>query len=575
MSMRSSPVDLAASRHVVERELRERAAHFTGLCARALLVTDVLVAAALWPGAGNARGVLVCGTGTLAVVLCAVLLLVHFRRPRLGAWLMTGGLFVVLAMNYWSAGVIDSAPGAGIALVIVLAAVTLGRAALLFFGASACVLVVGMTFAFESQMVTKEPIRGPPIQVAIGLAFVCVTTTILMTVLLRAHARAIEIALTAARERDAAQIRSLEAEKLEPIGRLASGVAHDFNNLLGVIRGVSDLLRVRLGEPDVALRLLDDLENATTSATLMTKRLLSLARQRSPGPRSSDLAVVASELAPLVARLVGETIEVVVKNESTLTWVNVSQSELEQVLLNLAVNARDAMPHGGSIYLTIRDGAADRVELIVSDTGQGMPKDVLESAFSPFFTTKGTGTGLGLVTVRDVIERAAGTLTVTSEVGRGTTFVVSIPRAKPSVPPELLSGAFPSRLLRGRVLLVEDHDLVRRTHARLLEGLGFEVTTAVDGVDALERIDGGASFDLIVSDWLMPRLGGLELAEELERRRSGAPFLLVSGDAENAPTRLESLSFPTAFLMKPCKKAVLESQIASLLGMKAAPPVSS
>lgn len=575
MNPRTAPADLAASRDVVERELRERGARFTGLSARALLIADVLIAAVLWPGAGAARGMLLFGTGTLAAVLCGVFLLVRFGRPRIGAWLMTGGFFVILATNYWTAGVIDSAPGACIVVVIVLAAVTLGRSALLIFGASSCVLVVGMTIALDSSLQGKTPIRGPPIQVAIGLAFVCVTTTILMTVLLRAHARAIETALIAARERDAAQIRSLEAEKLEPIGRLASGVAHDFNNLLGVIRGVSDLLRVRMGEPEIALRLLDDLENATTRATLMTKRLLSLARQRAPGPRSSDLAVVVGELAPLIARLVGEMIEVSVKSETTTTWVKVSQSELEQVILNLAVNARDAMPGGGRIDLAIRDGVGGKVDLVVSDTGEGMPKEVLDSAFSPFFTTKGTGTGLGLVTVRDVVERADGTLAVTSEVGRGTTFVVSIPAAEPLSS----SAARPVRpekqsKLRGRLLLVEDHDLVRRTHARLLEGLGFEVTSSVDGVEALERIDSGPAFDLIVSDWLMPRLGGLELAEELERRGSEVPFLLVSGDAENAPTRLQGLRFPTAFLMKPCTKVVLEAQIASLLGVQSAPSIS-
>jgi signal transduction histidine kinase len=567
MSSKHPPHDLAASYDVVERELRQRGARFTGVCAKALLAIDLAILIVLWPGAAEARGLLVLATGSMGLMLAFVLTLVHFGRARLGAWVMTGGHLAVLGLTYWNAGIIDPAPGASVLVVILLAAVTLGRKALLLFGGLACALVVGMAIYLGLSGATVPVVRGSPVQDALALSLVCIAATVMMWVLLRAHARAIEVALVAARERDLAQIRSLEAQRMEPIGRLASGVAHDFNNLLGVIRGVSDLLRVRMGEPEAALKLLDDLDNATTRATLMTKRLLSLARQRTLGPRSSNLSAVARELAPLLERLIGDQVDLIVQDEARSAQVSISQSELEQLILNLAVNARDAMPSGGRLEVTIRDGADNMVELVVVDTGVGMSDEVLASAFAPFFTTKGTGTGLGLVTVKDIVDRAGGRLEVKSQVNHGTTFTIQFPRAEEVSPfVERPSGNGPESKLRGRLLLVEDHDLVRRTHQRLLEGLGFRVTTAVDGVEALAHIDQGAQFDIIVSDWLMPRLGGLELAEELDRRQSRVPFLLVSGDVENAPARLETLHFPAGFVMKPCTTQVLEVQIGCLLG---------
>jgi signal transduction histidine kinase/CheY-like chemotaxis protein len=352
--------------------------------------------------------------------------------------------------------------------------------------------------------------------------------------------------------RDVSDRRRLEeqlrqAQKMEAVGQLAGGVAHDFNNLLVVILSSCDFLLEALPEGDPRRDDVQEIRHAGQRAARVVAQLLAFAR-KSPGhPVRTDLNTVVRGIENLVRRAIGENIEVSFALTSNPCPVRIDLGQLEQVILNLAVNARDAMPSGGRLHLETANGNAGEpdsgvaepgnpsVVLRVSDTGFGMTPDVLSKIFEPFFTTKerGKGTGLGLSTVFGIVQQANGKISVVSEPGKGSTFTVRLPVCGDQ--PAVESPSSPRHLLDGHdatVLLVEDEDGVRRVASRILSRHGFRVVEARDGAEALTRF-GERPVDLVVTDVVMPGMSGRELAARLQRDRPRLLVVFMSGYSDH------------------------------------------
>lgn len=359
-----------------------------------------------------------------------------------------------------------------------------------------------------------------------------------------------------------------QTQKMEAIGKLAGGVAHDFNNILTTILGLGELMRLDLGEGHPSLSDLDDILGAGARAAALTRQLLAFSRQQVLELRAVDLGEVVRGVERILRRTIGEdiTLEVRVADEPSTVFADVGQ--LEQVLFNLAVNARDAMPDGGRLTIetgtTTLDGAyceshpnveAGRyVTLRVRDTGVGIDQETLHRIFEPFFTTKpkGKGTGLGLATVYGIIAQSEGHITVESSLGRGTTFLVYLPRherpqAKGSTPP-------PAARLTGceTVLLVDDEETVRHVSASILRRYGYKVLEVRDVESAIRLCEAATPHvDLLLSDVVMPRMNGVDLAARLLCLRPQMRVLLMSGYARDASPRLNMQDRGLAFLPKP------------------------
>jgi len=358
-----------------------------------------------------------------------------------------------------------------------------------------------------------------------------------------------------------AQLR--QAQKMEAVGRLAGGIAHDFNNLLTAISGYSGLLLEVIDEGDPRRDDVEQIRVAADRATELTAQLLAFSRRGLVRPIAVDVHGVIREMQPMIERLIGEHIDLRVTLRADDPHVLTDRSQLEQLVMNLVLNARDAMPEGGR--LTVETEAleaaaawaqgltpATSVVLTVTDTGTGIADDVREHVFEPFFTTKGQagGGGLGLATVYATVRQAGGRIRLQSAPGRGTTVRIVLPISprgdEPSVPerqPDDIAE-FP-----GRVLLVEDEAAVRELVERILRRAGFEVTTAPDALVAIRTASDYGPFDLLVSDVVMPGMNGIELARELRAIRPDMRVLLISGYTEEAvgrvgPDGLDLLSKP-------------------------------
>jgi PAS domain S-box-containing protein len=365
--------------------------------------------------------------------------------------------------------------------------------------------------------------------------------------------------------RQEAQLR--QAAKMEAIGQLAGGIAHDFNNLLTVIGGNSQLAVARLPEEDVEGRAdLEAVVAAARRASDLTRQLLAFSRLQVLAPRVLDAAEIVDGVAPILRRLLGEHIELRVRAAGPAA-IRVDPTQLEQVILNLAVNARDAMPRGGhlSIATDVVEQTADDVAahperrvgrhvcLSVCDDGAGMDAATTERIFEPFFTTKpvGQGTGLGLATVYGIVKQLGGWIYVYSEVGRGTAFHVYFPCAAGA--PDSEQQAAPAELPRGseRILLVEDEPALRTFARRSLASLGYRVIEASDGESALAVLADAEPVDLLVTDVVMPGMLGTTLAERVARVSSGTRVLYVSGFPREALRRNDELADDARFLGKP------------------------
>jgi PAS domain S-box-containing protein len=369
-----------------------------------------------------------------------------------------------------------------------------------------------------------------------------------------------------------AQLR--QAQKMEAIGRLAGGVAHDFNNLLSVIIGYSDMLYEELGPAGHLRRRVEQIRGAADRAASLTRQLLAFSRQQMLSQRVLDLNTVIREISRLVERLVGEDVRVVLELEATLGSVKADGSQLEQVIMNLAVNARDAMPHGGRLVFRTRNSdlteSPDKrysvrpgqyVELEVTDTGCGMDGETLERIFEPFFTTKemGKGTGLGLATVYGIVKQSGGYIWAASQPNRGASFHILLPRVEesPDSPPESPTSAdLPGG--SGTILLTEDEDSLRELTAEFLREAGYHVLLARDGAEAYEiaREYEGA-IDLLLTDVVMPRMNGPALAEQLHHLRPATPVLFISGYSGEPYDTPHALGPGSQVLAKPFRREQL------------------
>ena len=339
-----------------------------------------------------------------------------------------------------------------------------------------------------------------------------------------------------------------QAQKIEAIGQLTGGVAHDFNNLLMVISGGLDMLD-RQTDPNRRRRLMDGMIQAAQRGASLTKQLLAFSRRQKLRPVPVDVATQIGGMRELLDRSLRGDVHVEFDFPEQLWPVEVDPGELELVILNLAVNARDAMPNGGTIIvrgenlpdLNEGDIAGDFVRLSVIDTGVGMSPEILSRVFEPFFTTKdiGKGSGLGLAQVHGFATQSRGAVRIRSEVGRGTSIELYLPRSfdVPSTERHLidLARVRPKKSNQGRILLVEDDDEVAALVGEMLDQLGYEVTRASSAAAALGALADGRSIDLVFSDIMMPGgMNGVELAREIKKRRNDVPVLLTSGYAEAA-----------------------------------------
>ena len=374
-----------------------------------------------------------------------------------------------------------------------------------------------------------------------------------------------------------------QAQKMEAFGQLAGGVAHDFNNLLTIINGYSDLLLGRLPPSDPSRMLVSEIHKAGERSAGLTRQLLAFSRQQVLAPRVLDLNVVVGDTASMLRRVIGEDVKLTTTTANGLWPVKADPGQIEQILLNLAVNARDAMPTGGK--LTIETGnvvldetyaashpdasAGAHVLLAVSDSGCGMSTAVLAKIFEPFFTTKGPGkgTGLGLATVYGIVKQSGGHIGVYSELGVGTTFKVYLPRAEHEAggPKSHPAIRMPPRGTE-TVLVVEDEEAVRTLTRQILQNAGYTVLEASSGVEALRVATGHpGTVHLLVTDVVMPGLGGQAAAERLAERHPGLRVLFVSGYTDDAVVRHGVLHDQVNFLQKPFTPAALAWKVREVL----------
>ncbi|HXG45519.1 MAG TPA: response regulator [Gemmatimonadales bacterium] len=384
-----------------------------------------------------------------------------------------------------------------------------------------------------------------------------------------------------------------QAQKMEAVGRLAGGVAHDFNNLLTVITSYADLLLEELALADPRRAEVEEIRKAAASAAALTRQLLAFSRQQVLEPRVLDVNAVVSAAQKLLKRLLGEDITLVTVLAPELGTVRADPGQLEQLIVNLAVNARDAMPEGGK--LTIETANADMDEayvrdhplarpgryvmLAISDTGVGMDEATQRRIFEPFFTTKeaGKGTGLGLATVYGIVKQSGGFIWVYSEPGHGATFKIYLPRVDEPVEGAPTS-AEPRELPRGTetVLLVEDAAAVRAVTRQILERLGYTVLEAPNGEVALHvATKHQGPLHLLLTDVVMPELGGRHLAEQLTALRPELRILYASGYTDDAVVRHGVLRPGTAYLQKPFTPELLARKVREVLDAPRGPAESS
>jgi PAS domain S-box-containing protein len=389
--------------------------------------------------------------------------------------------------------------------------------------------------------------------------------------------------LTDISERKALEEQFLHAQKMQAMGSLAGGIAHDFNNLLTVILGAAQIARASLEGTDAPETLRTDIEEVLAAgdrAAMLTGQLLAFSRRQVVQPRHFDGCDLVGGMGTMLRRLVGEQIRVETALPGSTVPLFADHGQLTQVLMNLAVNARDAMPEGGTLRINLRiDGApsgsplpdetlrGERFAVLsVSDSGTGIDPSVLPLIFDPFFTTKpvGQGTGLGLSTVYGIVTQLGGTVRVASTVGRGTTFDVYLPLAVGSVESVEAVVAAPASFEEQprTILLAEDEQGLRRVAARVLRAAGFSVILAENGEEALTAAAAHAgAIDLLVSDVVMPRLGGLDLASLLLRERPATRVLFMSGYPQDAGHGTPVSLANAAFLAKPFKPSDLVAAV--------------
>jgi two-component system, cell cycle sensor histidine kinase and response regulator CckA len=386
-------------------------------------------------------------------------------------------------------------------------------------------------------------------------------------------------------ERRALEQQLRQSQKMEAVGRLAGGVAHDFNNLLMVISGYSEFLLDRLG-PDPALRgPAQEIASAAVRATSLTRQLLAFSRKQMLAPKILDLNSVVTENLKMLNRMIGEDIELMMVPAADLGTVRADAGQIEQVIMNLAVNARDAMPAGGKLTIETSNVSLDEdyarfhaplrpgnyVMLAISDTGAGMDSETQSHIFEPFFTTKGPkGTGLGLSTVYGIVKQSGGYIWVYSEAGKGTTFKVYLPRVADTVeaPAQVAVPAESAATEPGTetVLLVEDETNLRYLARQFLEKQGYRVVEAADGAAAMQiAVAHEGMIHLLLTDVIMPGMNGRELAQRISEIRPNVKVLYMSGYTENVIGSNGTLDAGVRLLQKPFTLRDLKSKVREVL----------
>jgi two-component system, cell cycle sensor histidine kinase and response regulator CckA len=382
-------------------------------------------------------------------------------------------------------------------------------------------------------------------------------------------------------ERQALEEQLAQAQKMEAVGRLAGGVAHDFNNLLTVVLGSVELLLDALEPGHPAQPHAEEIRRAAERAAMLTRQLLAFSRKQILQPTVVDLNQVVSDATRMLRHLIGEDIELVTETVARNARVRADANQVTQLLLNLAINARDAMPHGGTLTLrtSLSSFAADYVQahpsvvpgeyvtLTVADTGHGILAEVMPHIFEPFFTTKppGLGTGLGLATTYGIVEQSGGHITVESQPGQGATFHVHLPRVGDELSPVSRPS---SAAMKGSetVLLVEDEPMVRQLAAVSLRARGYDVIEASNGSEALTRAtEQSGPIHLLVTDVVMPIMGGVELAARMVHDRPGMRVLYTSGYTDEPLSDGVSPGRTVAFLPKPYVGETLARRVREVL----------
>ena len=375
-----------------------------------------------------------------------------------------------------------------------------------------------------------------------------------------------------------------QAQKMEAVGRLAGGVAHDFNNLLMVIKGHTDLLQHGSAIPSQVMRKIEQIDRAADRATSLTRQLLAFSRMQVLQPRVMNLNTVVEEMGRLLPRLIGEDIELLIRPSADLGSIRADASQMEQIIMNLAVNARDAMPSGGRLRIETFNADLDDsytiahpivrsgryVLLAVTDTGTGMDPETQAHIFEPFFTTKeqGKGTGLGLATVYGVVKQSGGFIWVYSELGKGTSFKIYLPRVDQPVED---SGVPKSSAEAPRgtetILLAEDESDVREVAREFLESGGYTVIEAGNGAEALRLAAAHkGKIDLLVTDMVMPGMTGPELAGRLQKDRVNLCVIYMSGYSEQAAVEAAQSQVLTRLLTKPFSRTAFLRMVREVLG---------
>ncbi|HEX7490396.1 MAG TPA: ATP-binding protein [Candidatus Limnocylindrales bacterium] len=389
---------------------------------------------------------------------------------------------------------------------------------------------------------------------------------------------------------DGLDAQTAQAQRLEAIGLFAAGIVHDFNNMLTAIRGFAELAAAGLREDDPIRDDLDLVLSTSERASAVARHLLAFTRRQAPVLVDVDPAQVITDLAPLLGPMMGEDIDVALDLNSDHGWIRIDPTQFEQVVVNLAVNARDAMPAGGTVTIKVEDTdscssnspdggqpGSRCVRISVSDKGTGMDEQTKDRIFEPFFTTKapGKGTGLGLATVIAIVTQSGGVLHVESSPGMGSTFQVDLPRiGRPALPrPRILAEA-PSHH-SGVVLLVEDDASVRRFASRTLEAAGYSVLAAENGEDAL-RASGrwGEEIDVLLTDIAMPGIHGVELAARITKQRPNIVVVFASGYGPGAMGPSSGLTTAGAFLPKPYSVASLTRAVERAMGLVGAEAIA-
>jgi two-component system cell cycle sensor histidine kinase/response regulator CckA len=387
-------------------------------------------------------------------------------------------------------------------------------------------------------------------------------------------------------EQKALETKFAQSQKMQAVGQLAGGVAHDFNNLLTVIIGNCEFLLMRHQAGDPSFKEINEVHQNALRAAALVSQLLAFSRKQTMQPKVLALGDVIGELAQMLRRLVGEGITLTVERESDLWAVHADEAQLGNAIINLVVNARDAMPSGGTVAIrtanqTVSQSSAlgtaimpagDYVRIEVADTGTGMSKEIQSKIFDPFFTTKpiGQGTGLGLATVYGIVKQSGGFITVDSEVGKGTAFNIYLPRRKleaaDTAPVEIMPVAARDVTGQDTILLVEDEEAVRSFAARALRMRGYNVLEASGGEEALEIVNSGASkIDLIITDVVMPNMDGPTMVRNVKASHPDLPVIFMSGYAEEAFRRNDQSSEDIHFLPKPFGLKQLAAKVKEVL----------